>query len=172
MRSGTERCPSGRAGGRAGVKILETLSPPRVLIVALWNLAYFLRPILGKKCWKWNFEFLSLKFFIGVQSQNWVKFGHFWRFLACHSMSFHDEAPIFSEMNLLDRCHHLAKSEFQNFELGRFGGGSKFWNFGSKIFFFHFFGLKLHATLTSKKKKVLLDGQNGRQTIQLNKFWP
>jgi len=135
----------GAVSVRAGVwasRFGRNLSPPRVFIVAQRNLAYVLRTILSKKCWKWNFDFLPQKNFMGVQSQNWVKFGHFWRFSDCHSVSFHDGAQIFSKMNLLDRCHHLAKSEFQNFKLRRFGGGSKFRNFGSK-FFFSFFGFKI-----------------------------
>ena len=153
MRSGTVRCPSvrpsvrasGRPGGRPSVRpsrFGRILSPPRVLIRAQRNLANLLRTIFSKKCWKWNFDFLPLKFFMGVQSQNWVNFGHFWRFSARHSVGFHDGAPIFSKLNLLHRCHHLAKSEFQNFKLGRFGGDLKFQNFGSK-FFFSFFGFKI-----------------------------
>ena len=142
QRSWCDRVLSGvRPGGRAS-RFGRNLSPPRVFIVAQRNLAYVLRTILSKKCWKWNFDFLPQKNFMGVQSQNWVKFGHFWRFSDCHSVSFHDGAQIFSKMNLLDRCHHLAKSEFQNFKFGRFGGDLKFQNFGSK-FFFSFFGFKI-----------------------------
>ena len=71
------------------------LSPPRVLIRAQRNLAYLLRTIFSKKCWKWNFDFLPLKFFMGVQSQNLAIFGHFWRFSARHSVAFPNGTLIF-----------------------------------------------------------------------------
>ena len=138
MRSGTDPRPSVRRRRRRPSRFGRIAKAFRVLIRAQRNLARLFRTIFSKNLWKRNFDFLPLKFFMGVQSQNLVIFGHFWRFSARHSVAFPNGTLIFSKMNLLGRCHHLAKSEFQNFEFGRFGGGLKFQNFGSK-FFFSFF---------------------------------
>ena len=130
----------------------------RVLIRAQWNLAYLLTTLFSKNVRKRNFEFLPLTNFRGVQSSKFVNLGHFWRFLVCHSVTFTSEKLNFSELSHLGRWHPLVKSEFQNFEFGRFGRALKFQNFGSN-FFFHFFGWKLHKTyrkMKITKKKFFL----------------
>ena len=60
-------------------------------------------------------------------------------------MAFPSETLNFSEMNLLGSIHHLAKSEFQNFEFGRFGGALKFQKILVKKIFFRFLGQKLRV---------------------------
>ena len=156
MRSGTDPRPSVVRRRRRPSRFGGIAKAFRVLIWAPRNLAYLLRTIFSKKVLKRNFDFLPLKFFMGVQSQNWLIFAHFWRFSAHNSVAFPNGTLIFSKMNLLGRCHHLAKSKFQNFKFGRFGGDLKFQNFGSNFFFFHFLGLKLHETCRKLKisKKI------------------
>ena len=147
MRSGTDPRLSVRPSVRPSVRRRPSrfgriAKAFRVSIRAQPNVAYLFRTIFSKNLWERNFDFLPLKFFMGVQSRNLAFFGHFWRFSACHSMAFPNGTLIFSKLNLPDRCYHLAKSEFWNFEFGRFGGGLKFQNFGSK-FFFSFFWFKI-----------------------------
>ena len=77
------------------------------MIRAQRNPAYLLRMLFGKNLWERNFDFLPQKIFMGVQSQNFVKIGHFWRFFGSHSVAFPNGTLIFSEMNLLGRCQHF-----------------------------------------------------------------